>query len=366
MTKSLSALFALSALPALAMANVTLYGTADAGINYFQQKSDKNPWQATDVTTRKTTLGSGLLNTSRIGLKGEEALGDLTVGFQLESGFDLTTGDLREDIHESTTNRLFNREARVFVRGDFGELSAGRMGVLSTDGGRLGIIQRALPVNFFDNELRTGFVYINRLDNVLSYSTPTMDGVQAHVVYANGQKSGKGWTDDKNATYTGLGLTYTGEKLNVAGALEFSKAKKQDTQPKQARVVIANLAANYDFDSFKAFAALQYAKSQYRKNYVIDTTRDDDRIMNDGRLVGVILGASTQVYGGTLTGQASFRHYKPDNYKYNSNRTTVMGRYVYPLSNRTDLYSSVGLGFEDYKPCRYQSLQAYAGVSHRF
>lgn len=48
----------------------------------------------------------------------------MKVGFVLENGFNSDDGALK------TTNKLFDREANLFVTSDFGTLSAGRVGIL--------------------------------------------------------------------------------------------------------------------------------------------------------------------------------------------------------------------------------------------
>ena len=49
----------------------------------------------------------------------------MKVGFVLENGFNSDDGALK------TTNKLFDREANLFVTSDFGTLSAGRVGILN-------------------------------------------------------------------------------------------------------------------------------------------------------------------------------------------------------------------------------------------
>ena len=69
----------------------------------------------------KFDMRSGQNSSNRFGVKGEEDLGNgVKVGFSLENGFSSDDGKL------STANRLFDREALLYVAGDFGELGMGR------------------------------------------------------------------------------------------------------------------------------------------------------------------------------------------------------------------------------------------------
>src|SRR5712675_1664874 len=81
MKKALLALAVLGAYAGVASAqnNVTVYGIADAGIQY---RNDGNP------AGKTWTLESGQLNTNRIGFRGTEDLGSgLSAIFTLENGY---------------------------------------------------------------------------------------------------------------------------------------------------------------------------------------------------------------------------------------------------------------------------------------
>ena len=88
-------------LPASSIAmEVELYGLIDTGFKY--QNTD-------DFQTGKNAssfaMVSGERNGSRWGLRGNEALNDeITLGFQLESGYDSDTGAMKQ-------NRLFGRQS---------------------------------------------------------------------------------------------------------------------------------------------------------------------------------------------------------------------------------------------------------------
>ncbi|ODV41417.1 hypothetical protein AWV79_37150 [Cupriavidus sp. UYMMa02A] len=98
---------------AYAQSNVTLYGVADAGIE-FTTKAGRNG-------NSQVRLTSGNLSGSRWGIRGTEDLGDgLKAVFVLESGFDLDTGN------SGQSGRLFGRNAYIGTESRYGALLLGR------------------------------------------------------------------------------------------------------------------------------------------------------------------------------------------------------------------------------------------------
>ena len=98
-----------------AQTNVTMYGSIDAGL--------RNLSNVNAGGDSRLTMGSnGTFRSNRLGFRGVEDLGGgLKANFALELGFNTATGALN-----NTTNTLFQREARVGLSGDFGEVSLGR------------------------------------------------------------------------------------------------------------------------------------------------------------------------------------------------------------------------------------------------
>ena len=130
MKKTLAAVAVLGAFAGTALAaDVTLYGKIDAGLNYTHVSEDGSA--STDDFTMKSGQNSG----SRFGLKGTEQISEgLTVGFQLENGFSIDDGQ------DGQGDRLFGREARLFVQTDFGEFGFGRIGGIDSGVGSYDLI----------------------------------------------------------------------------------------------------------------------------------------------------------------------------------------------------------------------------------
>lgn len=98
---------------AFAQSNVTLYGVADAGIEFINN-AGRNGNGLARVT-------SGNQSGSRWGLRGVEDLGGgLKAIYRLESGFDIDTGN------SGQSGRLFGRDANVGLQGRYGGLFLGR------------------------------------------------------------------------------------------------------------------------------------------------------------------------------------------------------------------------------------------------
>ncbi|MFX1674318.1 porin [Paraburkholderia sp. A2WS-5] len=163
-----------------AQTSVTLYGTLDTSITYVNHANgNKNLW----------ALGNssyGNLSGSRWGLKGAEDLGGgLKAIFQLESGFNPSTGALGQG------GRLFGRQAYVgLTAAQYGSLTLGRQYDPVID-----LVQGITEDNYLGSVFATpGDVdnYDNsfRVNNAVKYTTPVWNGLQAAAMYSFGGIAG--------------------------------------------------------------------------------------------------------------------------------------------------------------------------------
>lgn len=155
-------------------------------------------------------LGNSL-NPSALGFAGTEALGDgLSAGFVLEGQPALDTGAMGQG------GKMFGRQSLVYLNGDFGRVTLGRVhlpgrsfgikysasGWLTTDPlGNLAIAggSSLAPVMNVDS---VG----SRVSNAVMYNTPRLGGFTATLV----QSAGEGSTfSSGSAKLTQLGATYT-------------------------------------------------------------------------------------------------------------------------------------------------------------
>ena len=189
---------------AAAQSDVTIFGIVDASVRYVKNGSD---------TAR--TLASGGLNSSRLGFRGREDLGDgLSAEFWLESGLNTDTGT------QADAGRFWGRRATVALKNRLGELRLGRdysptyLGFDQFDvfnGSGVGAVDR------FMNRLGTDVDNITRTDNLVSYFLPAeLGGVYGQLSAApsegvNGKK------------LTGGRLGYASGPANVSVAYSTTK-----------------------------------------------------------------------------------------------------------------------------------------------
>ena len=153
MKKTLAAVAVLGAFAGSAVAaDVTLYGLVDYGVRYQNLDAD----MAGADKTNKVDMKSGANSGSRFGLKGTEDLGNgVKVGFVLENGFAADTGALGDN-----NNRLFDREAQLFVDGSFGRVSFGRVGQLASANGSYGLLGVTGPFSTGYGDATSGLKFV--------------------------------------------------------------------------------------------------------------------------------------------------------------------------------------------------------------
>lgn len=193
MKKSCFALLALGAFGAAAHAqsSVTLYGVVDAGLGYTSgQRVVVTPGKAGRPTVYQNKpfygFASGTWSGPRWGLKGTEDLGGgLSAIFQIESGFNIGTGQ------GWSGDRLFGRQAYMGLSSkQYGTLTLGRqydpivMYVASIGPGSFTTGVTAHPGDL-DNEDNQ-----SRVNNTILYRTPTWNGMQFGAMYGFGNQAG--------------------------------------------------------------------------------------------------------------------------------------------------------------------------------
>jgi predicted porin len=163
-----------------AQSSVTLYGTIDTSITYVNHASGSSSLWALGNSS------NGNLSGSRWGLKGAEDLGGgLKAIFQLENGFNPSTGGLAQG------GRLFGRQAYVGLTSEqYGALTLGRQYDPLID-----LVQGITADNYFGSAFATpGDVdnYDNsfRVNSAIKYTTPVWNGLQVVGMYAFGGVAG--------------------------------------------------------------------------------------------------------------------------------------------------------------------------------
>ncbi|WP_050455982.1 porin [Candidatus Burkholderia verschuerenii] len=219
----------IAAVDASAQSSVTLYGAVDDAVAYVNnQKGSSNVY-----------MRQGNLAASKWGLTGVEDLGGgLAAIFDLQAGFDLNTGA------SSSSGLLFNRQAYVGLRSTtYGQVTVGRqytpyllfVGPLTSSWALTGATG-AHPGDI------DGLDTTIRINNSVTYNSPTIAGLQASAMYALGGQTGR---TGKGQTFSGA-LRYTyGPLALAAGYLQMDNAS--------TNVTSATPTPNFDSASTASF-----------------------------------------------------------------------------------------------------------------
>lgn len=391
MKKTLAALAVLGAFAgSAAAADVTLYGVVDYGFLYNYTDNQKADGTSTDDNT--FGLQSGVDSGSRWGIKGVEDLGNgLKVGFQLESGFNADDGTLSE--YNEKQNRIFGRQATLSVYSDFGTLTFGRMGALSSAAGTYDVVYSIGDAfDGGDNDV-FGLYGASRYDNTVAYQSPKFAGLQVTTMYSFKQDSNvakekfSGDEGDFSSSKRYAGVALTGEygPAQFVAAYELTKYGSNGTKrelDKDANVFF--LGGNYDFGVAKVFAMGQYFNGLTTAPTLDDmlvsaTDATGATVATDGvKGFGFNVGTQVPAAGGLITVGGYYSNFEQDgvvagNEKHEGDYYGLAARYEYDLSKRTMLYAGAGYGVEsrdkvgtEKDDTENQLVQAYVGLTHRF
>lgn len=387
MKKTLLALAVLGTVAGSAMAaDVTLYGRIDTGLRYTNVDSDFQ--NINDASSFEMT--SGNYTGSRFGLKGEEDLGNgLKVAFVLENGFDSDDGSF------DSNDNLFGRQASLHLKGGFGELAFGRMGILNSTAGTFGIGNfNPMTTGWGDVGSQTllwGAGFSSRLDNMITYATPEFAGVKVYAQYSFGKNTKENKVEGKSSTdrYYALGANM---KMGGLNAIMIVDSINKASWPKSADnrdvedTVRVTLGGSYDFGAVKPYLSAAYFKDgtigDIQKAYA-NIGKDNHYVSSIGGYwdgFGVALGASMPLAGGTA--HAMLGYMSAENQEAvtaNKGADDELDRwmigfgYEYPLSKRTLVYADAGYVKDSYdakldtqKDIDPSFYQAAVGLVHYF
>lgn len=369
MKKTLAAVAVLGAFAGSAVAaDVTLYGLVDYSLQYQHLDADQANVDKADTLK----LSSGQNSGARFGLKGVEDLGNgYKVGFVLENGFSEDDGKL------GNGGRLFGREANLYVASDFGTLSFGRVGALTSGAGSYDQLKYTPFATGWGNTATKANFMIgdrDRMDNTVTYVTPEFAGFKVLAQYSfnrDGQETAG--NERQNDRYAALGAAYKNGAFQSALVVDTVMHDYDSLNQKDSLGV--TLGASYDFEVVKLFAMAQYGEHENafgNKTSVInegaakattDATYKADyvKVLSDKgwKGYGVSLGATAPVFGGTVLAQANYLDAKATDVNYESadkgdaaadagtldklkaqNWGVALG-YTYPFSKRTNVYTYV-------------------------
>lgn len=386
--KSLAAVAVLGAFAGTALAaDVQLYGLVDYGFQY-SEKDD-----GISKATHNFDMKSGINSDSRFGLKGVEDLGNgYKVGFVLENGFNADDGTL------GNSDRLFDREAHLFVASNWGQLGFGRVGQLASGNGTYSIFGGSV------SPFSTGWgnVYghkavmagsFGRLDNSLTYKSPAFAGVTAFAQYSfdTDSKADNDSRDDETLDKVqhgregsasvnrewALGATFNAGNLNLVGVVTqtnlASNWGKIDNvgeaySEKKDDPLTVSLGGNYDFGVAKLFVATQYFKDAKLN---VGALQSGQATTFDG--YGLQVGVNVPAFGGNAKAALGYMDGEDQSdAKKDMSRVNFSVGYDYPLSKRTFLYTGAGYMQDDYdvkvgtNDDSAHSWAVNAGLVHKF
>jgi predicted porin len=300
-------------LSAQAQTSVVVYGLVDLGLA-----------KSTDAVT---VLREN--KPSRLGFRGTEDLGNgLSAFFNLEIEIQADTG--------AQVGPLFNRQANVGLKGNFGSVALGRTKNL-TDGAtnRIdpfktdGVIGK---IN--ENILRAG-VGSSRVNNALTYNSPKLKGVVGSLQVVASEVS------DADAGYNVL-VAFDDGPISVHG----SYARPVQAAPSNTEPDLFTVGAGYTIGPAKVTAAF---------------ARGETETAARGRFKGAVIGLTYQLgKTGEVLASAGRLEQTTATFKDRDTLKEFGIGYTYFLSKRTSLYAFAG----NERVARIKSYQA--GITHNF
>ena len=339
-------------------ADFTLYGIVDTGLGYTNLDTLEDP------TVNRFEMINGYNCGSRFGFKGTEDLGNgYSVSFVLENGFNSDSGVLGQG------GRMFGREAQVKFHSPYGTLSFGRAGTLLSGAGTLDIFGMNADVlpGGWDGIFNIGNYQGNgmRLDNMVTYQTPTAAGFTGYLQYSFANDTTDGDNDSKpnersNNRYFAGGLTYNNGPLGVVAVYDTLMFRHYsdslvDPEGNDANVGdsrVLSVGGHYDFGSFKLTAFGQYVKGSRSGfgdglGYSVPFWSDDSQFRTfyyDADGYNLHIGAQIPMASwGRLYLGAYYGYLEANDDSLNSEAKNInlLVGHEYDFSKRTTLYSGV-------------------------
>jgi predicted porin len=387
MKKSLVALAALAvAGVASAQSSVTLFGVVDAAVSSYSNTSETA--FGTSIKTSQTALTNSGYNSSRLGFRGTEDLGGgLAASFWLEAslsnddGFAGQGGSNGAGPNTNTGNQFFNRRSTVSLSGAFGEVRLGRdytptfwndtvFDPFGTNGAGTNLISTA---NGFGPGAPTGFTANNnyaRASNSVGYFLPpNLGGFYGQLMYAMNESTSYNpgsltppgaqaivanpallliGNNSRAGKYGGGRVGYANGPLDVAVSYGQSYIASNYFAGTTQKLDIWNIGASWDFGFMKLFG--EYSNNTLKNDSssgFVNGVTNPFAFGNpgaDGGLIGVTVPVGAGLIRASWSG-VKYNNVNNISQLFNSSDPKAdkfaLG-YVYNLSKRTALYTTVG------------------------
>lgn len=373
MKKSLLAVAVAAALPAFAQAqsSVTLYGILDASVEYSNDDANS----AINIANGNFTKGDATLRVnsshqsgSRFGVRGVEDLGGgLKAIFTIEHRLNVDTGNTAGGGFNSGNGTFWNGQAWVGLQGGWGQLTAGRQ--------YSPIFWALLPADF------TGYGFYNnwagftgnnfgvspqgpiRIDNSLSYKSPTFGGLTVYAMYAFGELTNDAATNGAGGKSNDIMGIAAGWQL---GGLYLAAGYHSiDTN------VATGLSATTN--SITGLESVLAATASYKfSNFGLSVGYTVNEFTNGGEVESLLLSAFLNIGPGTLYVNGAMIDISGFPALRNDDGMQLGVAYSMPISKRTNWYVSVGTNdFSGAEPASStisvdSAMRVSVGVRHLF
>ena len=298
---------------------------------------------------------------------------------------------------------MFGREAQLKFHSPYGTLSFGRAGTLISGAGTLdiwGVNADVLPGGW-DGIFNIGNYQGNgmRLDNMVTYQTPTAAGFTGYLQYSFANDTVGGDDDDSRANergsnrYFAAGLTYNNGPLGVVAIYDsvmfrhYSNAEvgvpagdNENTNPNVGDSRVLSIGGHYDFGVARVTAFGQYVKGSrtgfgdglgYSAIFWLNDKEGDKSQYYDADGYNFHLGAQFPLPCGRLYAGAYYGYLEANDDPLNAEAKNwnVFLAHEYDLSKRTIIYSGIGykqLKIEDdtQKLDEVKATQVIVGLRH--
>ena len=364
---------------AASAANVQVYGLIDTSLSFVHSDADISGEDSKNSFTMENAEQFG----SRFGLRGSEDLGNgMKVSFVLESGFESDTGAL----DTKQRGRLFGRESNVTVSGGFGDVTFGLIPIFGSVLGANGLFRALDPVTAnYTVGFGSGFATassMTRVDNAISYKTPTFAGFTGYAMYSfkvNGKDGAGQEGDGSTDRYASLAVRYQQGPLEAVLIADQTRYGNDQYRGLDDGSTVT-FGGNYTLDNglkliafgqwFDSMILSTVARAGVAYDGITELLGDAGYGQVDG--YGLSFGVNFPLAGGVAKASVNYRDMdNTDNVDFT--RWTVAGGYDYPLSKRTTIYAMGGYSQEKVElndaknteatPGGYQLV---LGLLHRF
>ena len=314
MKKSLVALAVVAAVPAFAQAqtSIQLTGSVDVAVeslNKHASSSGKSDLQIND----------GIWGGSKVGIVGSEELGNgLKAIFNLEYEANADNGRLAD------SSRFWSGQSWVGLNGGFGTVKLGRQ-----DSPIKGAIESGDVTGqswYYSSDGLAGIV--DKVDNSISYATPSMGGLTLAVAYASGEATAPAGNDRLNKLNDAYSVGLLGDWGSFRAGVGYQSIDgAKINNIKNTRQIAASVGTQLG-----AFGAgLGYGQSEVK--YETGNAKNKTK--------GFYGTLSYQV---TDNGTAYFSYLRKDPQGEKNTEDGLGLTYAQGLSKRTFVYGTVGIG----------------------